>query len=321
MIGASAGGFDAIRAIVSRLPADFPAALFIAQHVAAIGEGYLPDLLKARTPLPIEYPNHGQAIASGHIYVAPADTHLTLRYGAMSVARGPKENGHRPSVDALFRSAARAYGPRVIGVVLSGYLDCGSAGFLSIKARAGVTIAQDPGEAAVPDMPRNAIELGVDHVASAEAIAVLLQRLTAEPAPSWSGSVEPAIEALEGDRRGDEAELSCPSCGGVLTTASVGPLQQFRCHVGHTFTLQSVLAEQTEETERALWAAVRALEESAALATRVAERSTGALQKRFLDRARSLNREADLVRRILIGRPLHPELDTPEQLERSNSPQ
>jgi two-component system, chemotaxis family, protein-glutamate methylesterase/glutaminase len=321
VIGASAGGFEAIKSIIAKLPADLPASVFIAQHISPYGESRFPDLLNRVSRLPAEFPTHGQAIDHGRIYIAPPDSHLVVRYGAMAVTRGPKENGHRPSVDALFRSAARAYGPRVIGVVLSGYLDCGSAGLLSIRAREGLAIAQDPDDAEVPDMPKNAIrQAGADHVVKLDDLPGLLIELVGQQAPPWTREVEPAIEVLEGDRLGEDAELSCPSCKGVLTEASVGDFHQYRCHVGHTFTLQSVLSEQTDETERALWSAVRALEESAALATRVGQRSSGELQKRFFERARGLTIEADIVRRILIGRATHPELAEPEELERVKSP-
>jgi two-component system, chemotaxis family, protein-glutamate methylesterase/glutaminase len=321
VMGASAGGFEAIKAILAKLPSDLQASIFIAQHISPYGESRFPDLLNRVSRLPAEFPTHGQSIERGRIYVAPPDSHLTMRYGVMSVTRGPKENGHRPSVDALFRSAARAYGPRVIGVVLSGYLDCGSAGSLSIRARRGLAIAQDPDDAEVRDMPENAIrQAGADHVVKLDALPGLLLELVRQKASEWSGAVETEIEVLEGDRPGGEAELSCPSCQGVLTEATVGEFHQFRCHVGHTFTLQSVLAEQTEETERALWSAVRALEESAALATRVGQRSTGELQKRLLERSRGLSLEADIVRRILIGRASHPALDEPERLERAKTP-
>jgi two-component system chemotaxis response regulator CheB len=322
VIGASAGGFEVLLELTAALPRDFPGSIFIAQHMSARAESRLAELLDKRSRMPIGSPIHGQAIERGRIYVAPPDTHLTLRYGAMEVTRGARENSHRPSVDALFRSAARSYGPRVIGVVLTGYRDCGTAGLLSIKARGGLAIAQDPRDAAVPDMPRSAIEhANVDHVVTAAELPALLERLAAQPAPSAVGEVDVKILELEGERRGAAAaDLTCPACQGVLTETQVGPFHQFRCHVGHTFTLQSVLAEQTEETERALWSAVRALEESASLAQRVAERSHGDLKERFLERQSVLSRDAALVRRILIGRETHPELDEPRRLERSNTP-
>ncbi|HEX5658781.1 MAG TPA: chemotaxis protein CheB [Polyangiales bacterium] len=258
VVGASAGGPEAIAAVIAQLPASFPASIFVVQHMSPTHVSRLPELLTRRGALPAEYPDHGQGIERGKIYVAPADTHLQLRPGAITVTRGAKENSHRPSIDALFRSAARSYGPRVIGVVLSGYLDGGSAGLLSVKARGGVTIVQDPSEAQVPDMPRNALERArPDHVVTLAQLPTLLCELVVQPAPD---------------------------------------------SVGLTFSLESVLDEHSEETERALWSGVRALQESASLVARAAAHSTGELRERLYERRGVLLQDARLVREILIGR-------------------
>ncbi|MDB4990676.1 MAG: CheB methylesterase, partial [Myxococcaceae bacterium] len=165
VFGASAGGIEALVEILANLPPDLPATLFVVQHLSPAYQSRLPELLSRGTPFRALYPVHGQEIAPGHIYVAPPDNQLLLRQGYVQVNRGPKENGHRPSVDALFRSAARAYGPRVIGVVLSGFLDCGTAGLMSIKARGGLAVVQDPDEAFAAEMPRSAINhVRVDHI-------------------------------------------------------------------------------------------------------------------------------------------------------------
>src|SRR5262245_25058272 len=147
-IGASAGGFDALSKVVAGLPADLPAAVFVVLHTSPTMPSILPELLAKRGPLPAMHAVHGQRFENGRIYVAPPDNHLLVRPGYVQVVRGPKENGHRPSVDVLFRSAAASYGPRTIGVVLTGYLDCGTAGLLSIKARGGIGVAEDPQTAA-----------------------------------------------------------------------------------------------------------------------------------------------------------------------------
>jgi two-component system chemotaxis response regulator CheB len=302
VVGASAGGTEALSELVSGLPADLPAAIFIVLHVHPASSGTLPELLSRRGPLRAVNAIHGEPIVPGQIYLAPADNHLTLRPGFMQVVRGPKENGHRPSVDALFRTASTAYGPRVIGVVLTGHLDCGTAGLLSIKARGGKAIAQDPTEAAAGNMPASAIQhVPVDHVAPIRDIPALLARLVREPAGPWPAHLAGVLAEVEGDEPGIGADIVCPICQGRLTETEINGFQMFRCHVGHSFSMESVAAEQAEEVERALWSAARALEESATLASRLATTGDPALRGRFAEKAEAQVRNADLIRRILLG--------------------
>src|SRR6185312_13505654 len=205
VVGASEGGIDALSGFVAALPAELPAAVFVAVHSR-------PGPLRAR------YAIHVDRIVKGRIYVAPPDTHLQLRPGYIQVVRGPKENGFRPSVDALFRTASIAYGPRVIGVLLTGNLDCGTAGLLSIKARAGLALVQDPREAAVPAMPRSAIQhVTVDHVAGVASLARLVATRAAESPDRALEKVPLEIAELEGDELGVSAEIVCPICQGKLT--------------------------------------------------------------------------------------------------------
>jgi len=150
VIGASAGGVQAALQLASTLPADLPAAVFLAIHMAAGYVSRLPELMSARGSLRASHPVDGERIERGHIYVAPPDNHLVVRNGYMHVVRGAKENGYRPSIDLMFRSAATSYGSRVIGVVLTGNLDCGTGGLISIRSRGGVAVVQDPDDAEVP---------------------------------------------------------------------------------------------------------------------------------------------------------------------------
>ena len=183
VVGGSEGGTQALLAFVAGLPADLPAAVFATLHTHAGTESKLADLLTRRGPLRARLAIHGEPIVPGRIYVAPPDNHLLLRPGYVQVVRGPKENGFRPAVDPLFRTASIAYGPRVIGVVLTGNLDCGTAGLLSIKARGGLALVQEPREAAVPEMPRSAIDhVAIDHVATLTELAVLVSKLVVTPA-------------------------------------------------------------------------------------------------------------------------------------------
>lgn len=301
VIGASTGGVELLLDLVSELPASFPAAVFVVIHTAPGYLSSLPDLLRQRGALPAAHPQHGDEIQPGRVYVAPPDNHLLVRPGFVEVVRGPKENGHRPAVDPLFRSASWSYGPRVVGVVMSGYLDCGTGGLMSVKARGGIAVAQDPRSAVAPDMPRSAIRsVPVDHVVEPAELPGLLMRLTSQPAQAAAAPVE-GLDSLEGTKPGAPAELVCPVCNGVLTEVTVGEFRHFRCHVGHAFSLDSLIGEQTEEVERALWAAVRSLEEGSALARRLSfVQPSESLRERFADREVSLGHQADVIRRILL---------------------
>jgi two-component system chemotaxis response regulator CheB len=301
VIGASAGGLEVLLEIAAALPADLSASLFIVLHTTPGWPSPLPELLSQRSKLPARHPLHNEKILPGHIYIAPPDNHLLLREGSMDVVRGPRENGHRPAADALFRSASKAYGPRVIGVVLSGYQDCGTAGLMSIKARGGLAVVQTPGSAAVAEMPRSAIDhLTVDHVASGEQIPKLLVRLAALPVGERTDQ-SLSVAQLEGVEPGAQAELVCPLCFGALTESQQGTFHHFRCHVGHTFSLQALVREQSEAMERALWSAVRVLDESAALSRRLSVTEQQAdLRRRFEEKARTHTQQADLIRQILL---------------------
>jgi two-component system chemotaxis response regulator CheB len=230
------------------------------------------------------------------VYVAPIDNHILLRDNLLVVVRGPRENGHRPALNPLFRSAAQSFGPRVVAVVLTGALDCGSAGLLAVKARGGIGVAQDPASAVCPDMPRNAIATGaVEHVVKLEDIAPLLVSLAKTRAEAPPMAKEDSAVAAK-----PFSFVTCPSCHGSLTERVEGSTLEFACHVGHAFSLRSLYSEQADQVEGALWAAVRALEESTSLAQRLAENSSGNLQARFFDRERTMRRHAETLRTILL---------------------
>jgi two-component system chemotaxis response regulator CheB len=302
VVGASAGGVDALSQLVAGLPANFPAAVFIALHSHPGSPSSLPELLSRRGPLPAAHALHGEPIVPGRIYVAPPDNHLMLRPASVRVVRGPKENGHRPSVDALFRTASTAYGSRVVGVVLSGHLDCGTAGLLSVKARGGIAIVQDPRDASVSAMPAAAIQhVDVDLVAAVRDIPALLADFVSQPATPLPQQLPAGLGPLEGDAPGAAADIVCPICQGRLTETETNGFHLFRCHVGHSFSLESIAAEQAEEVERALWSAARALEESATLASRLAVTGGGELGARFAEKAQTQLRDAGLIRQILLS--------------------
>ena len=326
VVGASAGGVEALADLASRLPADLPAAVFVVLHVPAYGTSVLPTILSRRGPLPARHPDDGEEIRRGRVYVAPPDHHLMLRDGRISLTRGPAENGHRPAVDTLFRSAARSYGSRVAGVVLTGALDDGTAGLQAVKMRGGVTLAQDPDEALFASMPRSAIEnVDVDFVQPLAEIAATLTRLAHLPASQKGTAMAVNIEnnterqrleteteiaalnldAIETPRDGLPSVFSCPDCHGVLWEIREGELTRFRCRVGHAFSPGSLLASQSDMLEEALWVALRALEENAALAERLAERADGRGHSqsaaRFGEQAADARHRAAVIRQALVG--------------------
>ncbi|HEX9268273.1 MAG TPA: chemotaxis protein CheB [Candidatus Limnocylindria bacterium] len=281
VIGASAGGIDALRQLVAHLPGELRAALFVTMHVSPGTPSVLAAILRRSGPLPAFQAADRERIRAGRIYVAPPDRHLLIEPGSIRLSAGPRENRSRPAVDPLFRSAATAYGERVVGVVLSGTLDDGAWGLVAIRDAGGLALVQDPSEAAFDGMPRAALRL-VD-----DAQSLPVQRIAetiARAAGGGNAEVVPDRDvALEGDpvadtsivraveRDGDPSPFTCPECGGALWREEG---DRFRCRVGHSYTEDALGVSQGERVESALWAAERALAERAHLARRLQERAT-----------------------------------------------
>jgi len=279
VIGASAGGVAALQQLVRWLPRELPAAVFVVLHIPAESRSLLVDILGGAGKLPVAFGHDGAKIEHGKIYVAPPDRHLLLTRGVVvRLSRGPKENRHRPALDPLFRSAASAYGPRATGIVLSGTLDDGAAGLRAIKACRGTTMVQDPDEAKHPGMPQNALlNAQIDYCATIEKLASLIIELAANAINNPDDYEVPAhvrIETefafMERDMRdmkslGPPAEFVCPTCHGSLTELHDGEMTRYRCHTGHAFSIESLLADQNQEVESALYAALRAIDENATL--------------------------------------------------------
>jgi two-component system chemotaxis response regulator CheB len=318
VIGASTGGLDALRLVLPGVPRDLPAALFVVIHMAAESPRVLPEILGRISPFPALHPNDWDSIQPRHIYVAPPNHHLLLERGRIRLSRGPKENRFRPAVDPLFRSAAAAYGPRVIGVVLSGGLDDGSAGLAAIKARRGLTVVQDPREAQNPSMPASALaQVAIDHVLPAAQIGPLLAELSpraidGEGEPMMPDHIEIetriALEenAMEAGvmRLGTLTPYTCPECHGTLLEVTADGVLRFRCHTGHAFSVQSLLAEGGEVIEEAVWSAVRAVEERMLLLRHAAEhaREHGdhAQADALLRQAREAEQQVQLLRLAIL---------------------
>jgi two-component system chemotaxis response regulator CheB len=313
VIGASAGGVEALKVVVAGLPAALPAAVFVTLHVPRHGTSVLPQILTRAGALPAVHARDSQAIHPGTIYIAPPDHHLLVNRGYMSLSRGPTENNHRPAVDPLFRSAAHAYGRRVIGVILSGVLDDGTSGFLAIHTRGGIAICQDPDDALYGAMPQNAIQQDhVDHILPAVEIGALLARLTQETVVDEGDGLmsdddlDDELKFAEGEHAhnpGKPSVFACPACGGTLWEIEEEGIIHFRCRVGHAYGTQTLLAEQTNALEEALWVALRALEESIALSKRMRERAERSGHAQMAERYREQQAEAEqhaaLIRQVL----------------------
>ena len=278
VIGASSGGVGALLKLVETLPADFPAPIFVVQHIAADSPSILPQLLSNVSALPARHAQNGEVVQPGVIYVAQPDHHVLLEGDKILVTRGPKENCFRPSIDALFRSAAYSFGPRVIGVVLTGYLDDGTSGLWTVQRLGGVTIVQDPADAEQPAMPANALEFVIaDYVVPLVDLGPLLVRLTAEQAPPHPDLPAAALDLLRIEltiaKQGGAFELgiidhglltpfTCPDCHGALTQLIEGKLIRYRCHTGHAYTISALLGEVTASVESLLYQSMRGLEET-----------------------------------------------------------
>jgi two-component system, chemotaxis family, protein-glutamate methylesterase/glutaminase len=275
VIGTSGGGVKALSTIVEQLPKDLNAAIFIVLHISPHQRSNLPEILTRAGNLNTQHPRDGEPIEHGKIYVAPPDRHLVLEHGRVRITKGPKENRFRPAIDPLFRSAAYAYGSGVIGVVLTGPLDDGTAGLWAIKDCGGIAVVQDPDDAEQSPIPWTALNnVEVDYCLPVREIGKVLVTLTQEsvgeerePPVSDKLGIETKISLgddaadLDVTQLGKLSEFSCPECHGTLTEIINGKLQRYRCHTGHAFSNASLLAELTDSVEQSLWTSIRAIEE------------------------------------------------------------
>lgn len=319
VVGTSLGGIDALKELAAGLPRDLKAAVFVVLHVAPYSPGILPEIVERAGTLPAANAKDWEPIEYGRIYIAPPDNHLLLDpSGHVRVTRGPRENRFRPAIDPLFRSAAHAFGPRVVGVVLTGWLDDGTAGLWAVKERGGTAVVQHPDDCFAPAMPLNAIKhVEVDHIIPLKDIAPLLVRLTETQAEEEGG--RPVSEEMEIEVKiarednaldsgimnwGEPSIYACPECHGVLLQLKEGGNPRFRCHTGHAYSVDSLLAEFGEKTEESLWSAIRAIEEGVLLMRDLAKHFG---EQHNADDADALHRKADesqqranLVRRAVM---------------------
>ncbi len=311
VIGASAGGVEALCGLTKHLPKDLDASVFVVMHVGE--ESMLPEVLSTCGNLPAVAAKNNEQYQRGCIYCAPPRCHLSIKDTKTMLTRGPRENGHRPAADVLFRSAARVHREKVVGVILSGGRDDGSAGLFAIKARGGVAVVQDPDDAVAPNMPTNALNMvEVDFCLPVPQIAKVLVQLA-------NGKATHIVDAPDGGHKmekqataerptsqppGEQIPLSCPECNGPIYQVNEGELARFQCFVGHAFSPESLSEEHTEALERALWTATRKLKERVVLHQKLLERKKRnngeeELRSRLEESVTTAEKDVKLLREIL----------------------
>lgn len=315
VIGASAGGVEALIELIGSLPSDLAAPVGIVIHIPSDAQTLLPQILARRSRLRVALVEDGITWENGTVYVAEADHHMIIQGPLLRSVRGPRENRHRPSIDPLFRSAAMELGPNAIGVVLTGSLDDGTAGLIAIKQRGGVALVQDPNEALYPSMPRSALEhvdvdvcariaqLGPAIVSAVNAPPRAVRRAGAPEIEKEIKSVTTEGDLADDERPGTPSVYSCPDCGGVLWQIDDGDMTRFRCRVGHAFSPEAMLNAQDDLLEEALWSALKTLEENAQLSHRLADqerrRGHAWMVARFEEKERDARTRAEVIRSVI----------------------
>jgi len=319
VVGASSGGVEALRIIAASLPEHLSAPVCVVLHTSPESPAILSDLLNRVGPLRVVTASNRERLAPGTIYVAPPDSHLLVEPGTLRLTKGPKENRFRPAIDPLFRSAAQVYGPAVIGVILTGNLDDGTAGLWAIKHLGGIAVVQDPSDAMFPGMPRSALEhVDSDYVVRLTEIGPLIADLTSKPIDERRvppGEVPEHLEvemeiareqnalAAGLERVTTPSTFACPECHGVLLQMKEGGRVKFRCHTGHAYSVESLLAAVNDAIEQSLWNAVRAIEEGDLLLTRMATqyKSSGNVDEaRIVEMVQKTRTQAEAVRKIVL---------------------
>jgi two-component system chemotaxis response regulator CheB len=314
VIGTSAGGLEALDQLIGQLPTDLPASIVIVQHMdpGNSGEPLLRRLGRHQAFHP-KLAEDGERVKPGHIYIAPPDNHLLLKKGKMLVTKGAAENRHRPGIDPLFRSAAVSHGAHVIGVVLTGMLDDGTAGLIAVKRCGGVTVVQDPRDAAYSGMPLSALDnANVDFCVSIAEMGPLLTTLVSQPhGKSRAVPEDVRTEAVIAERvlsdisqvngLGEQVPYNCPGCGGVLWKMDAPGQKRYRCHTGHSYTGPALLASQSAKIEEMLWISLRMFEERKnLLMSMMKDSDRSALKSEHRRRAKETQGYIDRIRGLLL---------------------
>jgi two-component system chemotaxis response regulator CheB len=311
-IGTSAGGFDALRFLASEFARDFPASVLVTIHLSSQFRSALDAILTQAGPLPASFAVDGEKFERSRIYIAPAERHLIVENEQLRLGSGPRENNARPSLDPLFRSAALCCGPRTVGAVLTGTLGDGAAGLSALKQSGGVTVVQDPSDAAFAEMPTTAlIRSRPDHVVSLASMPALFDKLVRQPvgpAQPVASNLQYEVNVASGgrgsmsemDQIGRRSVLACPDCHGVMWEIDEGELIRYRCHVGHAYSAEIMSLALDENLKRAFGTALRALDERIALARKLEAQSNTSGRSRIAEswaaKAREFEAEAEVIR-------------------------
>ena len=314
VIGTSAGGMKALKELTVQLPENFPTPILIVQHISsdASGDALLNELNKIGK-LKCVHAKEGEHIQKGYIYLAPSDHHLMVEKNSnLLVTKGAQENRSRPAIDPLFRSAAASFGNRTIGILLTGYLDDGTAGLIAIQRCGGTCIIQDPADADYPDMPNNALnQITPDYCLPIPEMGGVLASLIARKPGKQQPIPEDILKEVTIAKRvlsdlpsvnslGEQVPFNCPGCGGVLWKMDKGPVLRYRCHTGHAYTADALLAEQTMKIEETMWTALRMFEERKNLLTTIGKEQRGATARSANERAKMSQVHIDRIRAILL---------------------
>ena len=311
-IGTSAGGFGALRYLARNFPADLDATVLVTIHLSSQFPSALDEILTASGPLPASFAADGDALEKGRIYIAPPERHLIVDASCLRLGLGPRENGARPAIDPMFRSAALCCGPRSVGVILTGTLGDGASGLRALRLCGGITVVQDPLDAAFPEMPATALSRSspshvMDLAGMPDLLRSLVEQQEGEPA-SVPEELRPEVEIARSglcgmsrmDRLGRRSVLTCPECRGLLWEIDEGGLARYRCHVGHAYTAEVMSLALDESLRRALASALRALDERTALARKLREEAIevgrAGMAKSWAAREQELEKEADIIR-------------------------
>jgi len=335
VIGASAGGFEALKKLVADFPGDLDASVFVVWHMPPDIRGLLPEVLNRCGPLHAANAFDKEEIRPGRIYVAPPDRHLLIESNTVRTTKGPRENRFRPAVDPLFRSAAFSYRQRVIGVILSGYLDDGTSGLWTVKHFGGVAVVQDPNDSVFPSMPENAIrEVEVDHVVPIDQMGKLIARLASEEIDvsevemENERQVETEIKIAREDsafesgvmKLGELSPYTCPDCHGVMMKLKDGKRMRFRCHTGHAYSADSLLASVTEIIEESMWDTIRGIEESIMLLNQLgehfSEEGNSTMAMLYFQKAREAEDRTQIIRQAIMQ---HENLSTDEMRDQASN--
>lgn len=306
VVGGSAGGIQAFCSVLKSLPKNFSAPVLAVIHISEEPSA-LTNVLQRCSQLKLVDLTTSQPIRAGKVYIAPPNRHLVVRSGCAVPVMGPRENRHRPAIDTLFRSAARAYRESVVAVVLSGALDDGSAGALAVKSRGGTVIVQKPEDAEVPDMPANVIrQVKTDYCLTLKQIAPMLKKLVggngaAELPEAVTADCEKVEEEEPVAAANEPIAFTCPECDGALLRVDDGKSTQFRCHVGHRYSVASFSEAHAEAVERAVWIALRKLKERQVINEQLGQenRNPTELRKRFKENAAAAAHDIKLLEEVL----------------------